>query len=145
MTDWMMWLAVAGVLVAIEIFTGTFYLLMIAIGFGAGGLAAMSGANIFFQFIVAGIVGVVVTLILKRNRVFHKRDAQRNPAVLLDIGQTIDIDEWSKPDSGSYKTRANYRGALWDIELLPEGEPKAGQFVIREIRGATLLVDNDAE
>ncbi len=145
MTDWMIWLTVAGVLVAIEIFTGTFYLLMIAIGFGAGALAAMSGANLFLQFIVAGTVGVVVTLILKRSRVFHKPDAQRNPAVLLDIGQTVDVGEWAKPDSGSYKARANYRGALWDVELLPDGDPKAGQFVIREIRGATLLVDNSQE
>lgn len=32
MSIWMIWLAVAGILVAIEIFSGTFYLLMIAIG-----------------------------------------------------------------------------------------------------------------
>ncbi len=145
MTDWMIWLAVAGVLVAMEIFTGTFYLLMIAIGFGAGGLTAMTGANLFVQFIVAGVVGVLVTLILKRSRVFHKPDAQRNPAVLLDIGQTVDVSEWEKPDNGNFKARVNYRGALWDVELLPEGEPRAGQFVIREIRGATLLVDNGRE
>ena len=145
MTDWMIWLAVAGVLVAIEIFTGTFYLLMIAIGFGAGGLAAMTGANLLIQFIVAGVVGVLLTLVLKRSRVFHKPDARRNPAVLLDIGQTIDVGEWEKPDRGSYRARVNYRGALWDTELLPEGKPTAGQFVIREIRGATLLVDNSRE
>lgn len=145
MTDWMIWLTVAGVLVAIEIFTGTFYLLMIAIGFGAGALAAMSGANLLLQFIVAGVVGVVVTLILKRSRVFHKPDAQRNPAVLLDIGQTVDVSEWEKPDNGNFKARVNYRGAPWDVELLPDGDPKAGQFVIREIRGATLLVDNSQE
>lgn len=142
MTDWMIWLAVAGVLVALEIFTGTFYLLMIAIGFGAGGLAAMAGMPLLVQFVVAGIVGVVVTLILKRSRVFHKPDAQRNPAVLLDIGQTVEVSMWEKPDSGSYRARANYRGALWDVELLPDGTPTAGQFIIREVRGAILLVDN---
>ncbi len=141
----MIWLAVAGVLVAIEIFSGTFYLLMIAIGLAAGGLTAVAGLPLFIQFIVAGIVGILVTLILKRSRVFHKPDAQRNPAVLLDIGQTLDVGKWEKPDNGNYRARVNYRGALWDVELLPEGEPVAGQFVIREIRGAILLVDNHRE
>ena len=53
MSIWMIWLAVAGILVAIEIFSGTFYLLMIAIGLAAGGLAAMAGAHVSVQFIVA--------------------------------------------------------------------------------------------
>lgn len=141
----MIWLAVAGVLVAIEIFSGTFYLLMIAIGLAAGGLTAVAGLPLFIQFIVAGIVGILVTLILKRSRVFHKPDAQRNPAVLLDIGQTLDVGKWEKPDNGNYRARVNYRGAPWDVELLPDGEPVAGQFVIREIRGAILLVDNHRE
>lgn len=145
MSIWMIWLAVAGVLVAIEIFSGTFYLLMIAIGLAAGGLTAVAGLPLFIQFIVAGIVGILVTLILKRSRVFHKPDAQRNPAVLLDIGQTLDVGKWEKPDNGNYRARVNYRGAPWDVELLPDGEPVAGQFVIREIRGAILLVDNHRE
>lgn len=145
MTIWMIWLAVAGILVAIEIFTGTFYLLMIAIGLAAGGLTAMAGAHFAMQVIVAGLVGVLVMLILRKSRVFHKTHPQRNPAVLLDIGQTLEVGQWEKPDNGTYRARVNYRGALWDIELLPEGEPKAGQFVIREIRGAILLVDNCRE
>ena len=130
MSIWMIWLAVAGILVAIEIFSGTFYLLMIAIGLAAGGLAAMAGAH------------VSVTLILRKSRLFRKPHPQRNPAVYLDIGQTLDVGKWEKPDDGNYRARVNYRGALWDVELLPEAEPKAGQFVIREIRGAVLLVDN---
>lgn len=145
MSIWMIWLAVAGILVAIEIFSGTFYLLMIAIGLAAGGLTAMAGAHFAVQVVVAGLVGVLVTLVLRKSRVFHKPDSQRNPAVLLDIGQTLEVSQWEKPDNGNYRARAIYRGALWDIELLPEGEAKAGQFVIREIRGATLLVNNCSE
>ena len=45
MTDWMSWLVVAGILVIAELFTGTFYLLMIAIGLSAGALAALAGAS----------------------------------------------------------------------------------------------------
>ena len=145
MSIWMIWLAVAGILVASEIFSGTFYLLMIAIGLAAGGLTAMAGAHVSVQFIVAGSVGLLVTLVLRKSRLFRKPHPQRTPAVYLDIGQTLDVAKWEKPDNGNYRARANYRGALWDVELLPEGEPVAGQFVIREIRGAILLVDNCRE
>ncbi len=147
MTDWMVWLALAGVLVAVEIFTGTFYLLMIAVGFAAGGLAAMAGAHFSIQFIVAGAVGGLVTLLLRHSRIFrkHRVEPQRNPSVILDIGQTVEIGQWEKRHDGVCKTRVNYRGALWDAELLPDGEPEAGLFTIREIRGATLLVDNCRE
>ena len=37
MEDWMIWFGMAGILVISEIFTGTFYLLMIALGSLAGG------------------------------------------------------------------------------------------------------------
>ena len=70
MSIWMIWLAIAGILVAIEIFSGTFYLLMIAIGLAAGGLTAMAGAHFSVQFIVAGVVGLLVTLILRKSRLF---------------------------------------------------------------------------
>lgn len=147
MTDWMVWLAFAGVLVAVEIFTGTFYLLMIAVGFAAGGLAAMAGAHFSIQFIVAGATGGLVTLLLRNSRIFrkHRTEPQRNPSVILDIGQTVEVGRWENLQGGIYRTRVNYRGALWDAELLPDGEPEAGLFIIREMRGATLLVDNCRE
>ena len=96
MSIWMICLAVAGILVAIEIFSGTFYLLMIAIGLADGGLAAMAGAHVSVQFIVAGVVGLLVTLILRKSRLFRKPHPQRNPAVYLDIGQTLDVGKWEK-------------------------------------------------
>ncbi|MFS2021308.1 NfeD family protein, partial [Massilia sp. CT11-108] len=39
MAEWMGWLVAAGVLVILELFTGTFYLLMIAIGLAAAAIA----------------------------------------------------------------------------------------------------------
>ena len=36
MAEWSYWLVAAGALVIVELFIGTFYLLMIAIGLGAG-------------------------------------------------------------------------------------------------------------
>ena len=68
MADWMVWLVLAGILVILELFSGTFYLLMLAIGLVAGALAAMAGAGAEVQIILAAIVGVVATAILHRSR-----------------------------------------------------------------------------
>ena len=46
MADWIMWLVAAGVLVALELFSGTFYLLMVAIGALAGGLQALADGDL---------------------------------------------------------------------------------------------------
>ena len=144
MTGWTVWLIVAGILIAAEIFTGTFYLLMIAIGCGAGALAAMTGLSFYAQCVVAGVTGGLVTVILRHSRIFrkHRPEAQRNPSVHLDIGQSVEIQQWDRASDGVCRSRVQYRGALWDVELLSSGTPTAGTFVIREIRGATLLVEN---
>ena len=144
MTGWTVWLIAAGILIAAEIFTGTFYLLMIAIGCGAGALAAMADLSFYMQCVVAGATGGIVTVILRHSKVFrkHRPEAQRNPSVHLDIGQSVDIVQWDKAADGVCRSRVQYRGAFWDVELLPSGTPTAGAFIIREIRGATLLVEN---
>ena len=60
MTDWMIWFAVACVLVVLEMATGTFYLLMIGIGTAAGGLAALGGMGVPEQcLIAAAVLGLV--------------------------------------------------------------------------------------
>ncbi len=48
MIDGYVWFGIAGLLIAVELFTGTFYLLMIALGLGAGGLVAFLIPNLFF-------------------------------------------------------------------------------------------------
>ena len=37
MSDWIHWLIATGGVVVLELFTGTFYLLMVSLGFAAGG------------------------------------------------------------------------------------------------------------
>ena len=88
MTDWIAWLIMAGVLVILELFIGTFYLLMIALGLAAASLAALGGASISVQLIVAAVVGALTTYALRRLRADKngKRDAARDPNINLDIG-----------------------------------------------------------
>jgi membrane protein implicated in regulation of membrane protease activity len=143
MADWIVWFAMAGVMVICEIFTGTFYLLMIAVGLAAGGIAALLGAGNPAQLAVAAVVGMVATTALRRSKLGkrHPTDAARDPNVNLDIGQILAIDHWSSK-GGTDVARVSYRGALWDAELAHGAVAQSGMFVIREIRGSRLIVSN---
>jgi membrane protein implicated in regulation of membrane protease activity len=132
------WFLAAGLLVILELFTGTFYLLMTALGVAAGGLAALAGAAVPWQAAVAAVVGIAATLLLRRSR-FGKSvrpDAARDPNVNLDIGQRIAVDRWSQGSA-----RVMYRGALWDVELAPGAAADApAVYLICEVRGSRLIV-----
>ena len=137
MAEWVGWFVAAGAVLILELFTGTFYLLMIAIGMGAGGLVALAGANGSGQAAVAAIVGVVATLLLRRSR-FGKaarRDAAQDPNVNLDIGQSVAVAHWVDGVA-----RVMYRGALWDVELIAGSDTQAGHYTIRAVRGSRLIV-----
>jgi membrane protein implicated in regulation of membrane protease activity len=137
MADWMNWLVAAGVLVVLELFTGTFYLLMIAIGLGFGAMAAWAGMGTPVQTIVAAVVGLIATGLLHRSRFGRpaRGNAARDPNVNLDIGQHVTVDAWRDG-----KARVMYRGALWDVELGQGAHPQAGVFKIVEVQGSRLIV-----
>jgi membrane protein implicated in regulation of membrane protease activity len=139
MTEWMGWLAAAGVLVILELFTGTFYLLMIAIGLAVGGVVALLGAGGPAQTIAAAAVGVLATALLHRSRFGRpgRSEATRDCNVNLDIGQRVTVPAW---DNG--RARVMYRGALWDVELGQGATPQAGDFRIVEVQGSRLVVAN---
>ena len=142
MTQWMMWAIAAGMVVILELFTGTFYLLMIAIGIAVGGIAAWFGLSNGIQFLVAAVVGVMATVILNRSKLGKGRGptSARDPNVNLDIGQTIRVDLWVLQSDGSATARAAHRGAQWDIDFAGTGVPAAGTYLITEMRGSRLLV-----
>ena len=139
MNEWVMWVVMAGVLVVLEMFTGTFYLLMIAVGMAFGALAALFGVSVPAQTIVAAVVGVIATGVLHRSR--FGRPARMNPArdqnMNLDIGQTLMVDHWQ-----GGKARVMYRGAMWDVELGPGAMAEGGTFKIVEVQGSRLIVAN---
>ena len=54
----------------------------------------------------------------------------------MDIGQTLRVEHWTPKRTA----RANYRGATWDVELVPGEQPVGGEFVIREIQANRLIV-----
>ncbi len=141
MEAWMWWLIAAALLVILELMTGTFYLLMVSIGLLAGAGAAALFGSTAVQFLIAAIVGFSATSALHFSRfgMRHKIEATRNPDVNIDIGQKLEVQEWTDSGNGRFVARSKYRGALWDIEL-QEGRAEAGRFEIIQVLGSRLIV-----
>ena len=57
MADATVWWLATGLVVLLELFTGTFYLLMLAVGLAAGALAAHAQLGLSGQLVVAALVG----------------------------------------------------------------------------------------
>jgi membrane protein implicated in regulation of membrane protease activity len=133
------WWLLAGAAVAVELTTGTFYLLMLAIGLAAGALAAHAGAGIPAQLVVAALVGggAVGGWHIVRGRRPPGPAATADPNVNLDVGETVMVDQW-QPD-GTAQVR--YRGAQWTVALAPGATASPGPHRVREVVGSRLIVE----
>jgi len=139
MDDSTFWWIAAGVAVAAELITGTFYLLMVAIGLAAAALVAHTGAATAIQITVAAAVGGGAVLVLRwaRSRGTAAPAAQANPDIHLDIGQTVHIAQWSADGS----SQVHHRGANWTAIHRTGVVPVAGEHRVAEVIGSRLLVD----
>ena len=133
------WWIICGLLVAVELATGTFYLLMLALGAAAAAVMAMLGFQPTAQLLIAAIVGggAVALWHMKRVKADPKQPAGSNPNVNIDIGQQVQVDQWQADGS----TTVRYRGAAWSARFAGEGTPNAGKFTIRAIEGSCLQLD----
>jgi len=132
------WFGLAALALVGEVGSGTFYLLLVALGFVGGGVVAGLGAGLAWQLLACALVALAGLLVLRRTGVLKKREinAARNADVNLDIGQTVHIDAWSATGTA----RVRYRGATWQAELAAGNARSAGRHVIVEIRGTRLIV-----
>ena len=132
------WWVVAGALVAVELATGTFYLLMLALGAAAAALASHLGLSGSGQIVAAALVGGGATALwhFKRARAPRSAAQEVNPDVQIDLGQQVRVEAW-QPDGSS---RVNYRGASWAVQFSGEGTPQPGAHVIVAVRGNQLSV-----
>ena len=140
--DWnaeTLWWLAAGILVAAELATGTFTMLMLALGMTAGAIAAHAGLSTSAQLVVAAVVGggAVVVWRAKRTRRPAPAPGAPNRDVNLDIGSQIHVGHWNTDGTA----RVQYRGAAWDVRYQGQGVPAAGDFKIRALDGNCLLVD----
>jgi membrane protein implicated in regulation of membrane protease activity len=131
------WFVVAFGLLVAELLTGTFYLLVISTALAVAGIAALAGAPVALQFVVAAAIGIGGSIWLRATR-FGKRLHERGDDRVqnMDIGQSLRVENWTDARTA----RASYRGAVWDVELAPGEQPASGEFVIRQIHANRLIV-----
>jgi len=134
-----LWWIGAGLAVAVELATGTFYLLMIAIGLAAGAMAAHLGGGLTTQLVVSALVGggAVALWYLRRQRYPQTVAAGSNPDVNLDIGEIVHIDQWMPDGTATVK----YRGANWTVLHRSGNLPSTGSHRVVEMVGSRLIVD----
>ncbi len=138
MADSSIWWLLTGVAVAIELVTGTFYLLMFAVGLAAAAIAAHLGASVSSQLVVAALVGggAVIAWHFLRGKKMVGKNAEFNSDVNMDIGQTVQVDAWN-PDG---TTSVKYRGANWAAHLQEGSGSGAGTYSVEQVIGSRLVL-----
>ena len=133
-----MWWLAGGALVAIELATGTFYLLMLAIGCAAAAVAAHAGVANTGQLLAAALIGggAVVLWHLRRSRQPANGPEQSNRNLHLDIGGAVPVTAWREDGTA----RVHYRGAEWEARFAGPGLPTPGSHSVSAVDGNCLVL-----
>jgi membrane protein implicated in regulation of membrane protease activity len=139
MADTTLWWLLAGAAVAVELVTGTFYLLMLGVGMAAGALAGHAGASQPVQLVTAAVVGGGAVAIWHFVRVRHLARGPKNASTNMDLdaGEPVSVDAWL-PDNTA---RVRYRGTLWTA-VPADGTPHSvGLHRVSRVDGNRLVVE----
>ena len=138
MTDSSIWWLLTGASVAVELMTGTFYLLMFAVGLAAAAIAAHLGASVTSQLVIAALIGggAVVAWHFLRGKKMVGKKAEFNNDVNMDIGQTVHVDTWQADGTATIK----YRGANWTAQLQEGSSSGAGAYSVEQVIGSRLIL-----
>ena len=133
-----LWWLLAGIAVAAELITGTFYLLMVALGLAAAAIAAHLGLATGPQLLVAALVGGGATALWhwKRAREPRSAPARENRDVNLDIGERVQVTAWKDDRT----TQVQYRGSNWQARLQPGAAAVAGEHRVTAVEGNWLVL-----
>lgn len=132
------WWILAGLAVAAELMTGTFYLLMFACGLAAAAVAGHLGASVTSQLAIAALVGggAVIAWHYLRGKKMVSKNAEFNSDVNMDIGQTVQVDAWKADGTANVK----YRGANWAAQLQEGSGSGAGTYSVEQVVGSRLIL-----
>jgi membrane protein implicated in regulation of membrane protease activity len=143
MQDQYWWWVLALALGIVELLTGTFYLLVLALACAGGGVVALAGGSAVWQLIAAASMAVIGWGALHAWHPARSRAAggTSDRDVILDIGERVRVARWDE----SGRSEVTYRGARWQVELDPasKADPAAlrsGEYEIRNMVGNRLVV-----
>ncbi|MFN3611870.1 NfeD family protein [Tepidimonas sp.] len=138
MDDATLWWVLAGLLVAAELASGTFFLLMLALGAAAGALAVYAGLAFSGQMVAAGLCALLTVGGWAWVRLRRRASPETDAGVVLDVGQTVQVQGW-QPDGTA---QVHYRGAQWlAVASSPHGDPRPGPHRICAVQGNRLVIE----
>lgn len=135
MAAYIIWFLLGLAMLAAEMATGTFYLLVLGIALGTGGLAALIGLSLPAQITVCAVVGIIGTLILRRSK-FSRHESVEDQN--LDIGQSVRVMHIREDGH----LRVAYRGAEWDAEFVSADTPRDQPLYIHAVHGSKLILSH---
>lgn len=140
MADSTIWWLITGVLVALELASGTFYLLMLAIGSAAGAVVAHGSLGATGQMATAAVIGgvAVFACYLVRRRRPGDPSPRADRSVNLDVGEIVQVEQWDANGA----TQIRYRGASWTAIYRGSGQPQPGRFRVAELQGNRLVLES---
>lgn len=131
------WFGVAAVFLLLEMATGTFYLLLVALGLVASGIAAYADLSLTWQIISGLVVSLIGLIVLHRYRQSKGHvPTQSNPDVVQDIGQSVTVNAWDENGQAS----VFYRGASWSARIDVDQPAQPGEHYIQAVQGLTLIL-----
>ena len=123
---------------AVELLTGTFYLLMLGAGMVAGAIAAHAGASTSTQLVTAALVGggaVAAWHVVRRRQ--HAADPAAGTNLDFDAGERVQVEAWSADNT----SQVRYRGAIWTA-IPAGGTPQGtGPHRVRQVDGSRLVLE----
>jgi membrane protein implicated in regulation of membrane protease activity len=130
-----LWAILGLALVIVELLTGTFYLLMLALAAFGAALSAWLGQGFEVQAMVAAVIAAAGCYGV---HVYRAKNAKQQMAP-LDAGQPASFELWT--DQAARRARVRYRGASWDAVLEGDDAPEAGaNLYVLATHGNTLKV-----
>lgn len=135
MAGYWIWWIVAAALVAAELLTLTFYLLVVGIAAAFGGGVAWLGGAVEWQWLTASVLGIGGVIALERWKRGRGRSPDQPP---LDVGQMVRVESWGPANTA----RVTYRGTTWDAELASPDTTHAETMYITATRGSVLILSD---
>lgn len=132
------WWIATGALVGVELVTGTFYLLMLALGTACAALAAHAGLGLNAQLLAMALLGGGATVMwhFKRSRTNDVGTRLETRDVSLDVGERVHVAQW-QPDG---LAMVQFRGSSWQARFEGQGPPSPGAHVIVALEGNRLML-----
>ncbi|NYT66285.1 NfeD family protein [Alcaligenaceae bacterium] len=132
-----LWFGAAALFLLMEMASGTFYLLLVALGLVASGTAEYLGLPLEWQIISGLIVSLVGLVVLHRCRKSKGYlPTQSDADVVQDVGQSVMVESWDEHGMA----RVFYRGAHWSARIDVNQPVQPGEHYIHAVQGLTLIV-----